>query len=382
MYFRRFLTLVLLIAPSTYTDLQAQKTVIHAGQLIDPARGTITRNQYIVVDGERIVSVGAKQPAIPGATTIALPNLTLLPGLIDAHVHLVIGGPVRANAQAALRTGFTTLVDLGARSTRLLQIRDSMAADTIPEPRVHAAGIWIGTKNGVCEFNGIGLAGGPDAFRARVRENIDAGADIIKVCVTGWPATAHANPAEVEIAQDALDAVVRDAHAASKLVVAHAISLGGVQASLRAGVDGLAHAAYVDSATAAQMRARNMFLIPTLASLTANDTSATARDLVAAVRLAHRTGVPLVFGTDGGVLPHGEKVAEFKAMIQAGLTPAQAVRSATVDAARMLRLDSIAAITPGKVADLIAVEGNPLQDIEALGRVRFVMARGRIVMRP
>jgi imidazolonepropionase-like amidohydrolase len=381
MRFRRFLML-LLVAAVSYTDLPAQKTVIHAAQLVDPARGTSTRNQYIVVNGDRIVSVSAKKPDTQGAGTIALPALTLLPGLIDAHVHLVIGGPVRDNARAALRAGFTTVIDLGARSTRLLQIRDSMAADTLPAPRVHAAGIWVGTKNGVCEFNGIGLAGGPDAFRTRVRENIAAGANIIKVCITGWPADAHAQPAEYEIADSSLAAAVEEAHAAGRLVVAHAISLGGVKAALRAGVDGLAHAAYIDAATADQLRSRNAFMIPTLASLTAGDSSAVARDLFAAVRVARQHGVALIFGTDGGVLPHGDKIAEFRALIQAGMTPAQALRSATVDAASMLKLDSIGAIAPGKIADLIAVEGNPLQDIEALGRVRFVMARGRIVVQP
>lgn len=380
--FASAVTLAVCCLCTAVAHVQGQRTIVHAARLVDPASGKITRDRYIVVEGDRVVGVEGRRPALDGAETIELGQLVVLPGLIDAHVHLAIGGPVRDNAMAALRAGFTTVVDLGAQTTRLLQVRDSINAGSIPGPHVVAAGIWVGTKNGVCEFNGVGLAGGPEAFRARVRENLAAGADLIKVCVTGWPATAHANPSEVEIAADALDAVVQEAHAAGKLVVAHAIGLAGVQASLRAGVDGLAHAAYIDAATAGQMRAKKMFMIPTIASLTANDTSAVATDLVAALKLAHRNGVALAFGTDGGVLPHGEKITEFKALIAAGFTPAEALRSATVDAARLLHLEKIGGIAPGLAADVIAVDGNPLQDVDALGRVRFVMARGKVVVRP
>ena len=281
-------------------ELPAQPTVVRAGRLVDPVTGTTTRNQFVVVENGRIISVGSTVPVLKDARAIDLSALTVLPGLIDAHVHLVIGGPVRDNALATLHAGFTTVVDLGARTTRLLRIRDSINLGIIVGPRVLAAGIWVGTKNGVCEFNGIGIDG-PDAFRSRVQENVREGADVIKVCVSGWPAGAHARPAEYEIADDALAAVVRESHERGRLVIAHDISLGGVRAGLRAGIDGLAHAAYLDSATAIAVRDRRVFLIPTLASLTAGDTSAVSRDLIASTRLAHALGVPFVFGTDGGV---------------------------------------------------------------------------------
>ena len=376
------LTCALCVVGNGAAQVDGQRTVVHTAQLVDLAAGALAGDRYIVVEGDRIVSVTDRRPSLAGADLIELGQLAVLPGLIDAHVHLAIGGQPRDNAQAALRAGFTTLVDLGAQSTRLLQVRDSINTGAVPGPHVFAAGIWVGTKNGVCEFNGVGLSGGPEAFRARVRENLAAGADLIKVCVTGWPAAVHANPSDVEITADALDAVVQEAHAAGKLVVAHAIGLAGVQAALRAGVDGLAHTAYLDAATAAQMRTKHMFMISTLASLTANDTSAVARDLIGSLRLALRSGVPLAFGTDGGVLGHGDKITELKALIDAGLTPAQALRSATVDAARLLHLERVGGIAAGMSADVIAVEGNPLQDIGTLGRVRFVMARGRVVVRP
>jgi imidazolonepropionase-like amidohydrolase len=320
---------------------------------------------------------------VKDARTVDLSTFTVLPGLFDAHVHLVIGGPARDNALAILRAGFTTVVDLGARTTRLLRIRDSINAGSIPGPRVLAAGIWVGTKNGVCEFNGVGIEGGPDAFRARVRENVAGGAELIKVCVSGWPADSYARPDAFEIAEDALRAVVEEAHATRRLVVAHAISRGAARAAVRAGVDALAHAAFVDSATAHEMRRRGVFLIPTLASLTAGDTSIVSRALVEATRVAHRGGVPLVLGTDAGVLPHGRNAEEFRALNGAGVSPLDAIRSATVNAARAFRLsDSVGTIAVGMIADLIAVEGDPLTDLDALGRVRFVMAQGRVVKTP
>jgi imidazolonepropionase-like amidohydrolase len=365
------------------TELLAQPTVIRAGRLVDPLTGSVVSDRFVVVENDRITSIGTTPPVLKDARTIDLSRLTVMPGLMDAHVHLVIGGSVRDNALATLRAGFTTVVDLGARTTRLLAFRDSINAGRIPGPRVLAAGIWVGTKNGVCEFNGIGIEGPPDAFRARVRENVEAGADVIKVCVSGWPADAHARPAEYEMDELALRAAVREAHESKRLVLAHDISLGGVRAGLLAGIDGLAHAAYLDSVTAIAIRERGVFIVPTLASLTAGDSSAVARDLIASMRTAHRVRVPFVFGTDGGVLPHGQKIEEFRAIRALGLTPLEAIRAATVNAARAFRMaDSVGTIAPGMFADLIAVDGNPLQDLEALGRVRFVMARGRVIVQP
>jgi imidazolonepropionase-like amidohydrolase len=240
--------------------------------------------------------------------------------------------------------------------------------------------MWIGRKDGVCEFNGIGIAGGAEAFRARVRENVGAGANLIKACVSGWPADAYARPGEYEMPDSVLAAVVTEAHRLGRKVIAHDISLAGVQAALRAGVDGLAHAAYVDSATAAQMRTKGMFLIPTLASLVGDDTSQASRALAAAVRRTYDAGVKLVFGTDGGVLPHGRNAEEFVSLARTGIPAWALIQAATIGAAQALGLaDSLGVIAPGMSADIIAVEGDPMADVSALQRVRFVMSRGRIV---
>lgn len=243
-----------------------------------------------------------------------------------------------------------------------------------------AAGIWVGVKNGVCDFNGIGLTGGADAFRERIRANATAGAEVTKLCVSGWPSEAFADPPKFEIPEDVLRASVTEAHALHRIVVAHDISLSGVQAAIRSGVDGLAHTALLDASIAAALRDRGIFMVSTLASLTAGDTSRVAPGLVQSLALAHRTGVKIVFGTDGGVLPHGRNAEEFLALARAGLTPLEAIRTATLNAAAAYRLaDSVGAIRQGMVADIVLVPGDPLSDPTKLGHPQLVLRAGRVV---
>jgi imidazolonepropionase-like amidohydrolase len=290
---------------------------------------------------------------------------------------------VRDNARADLHAGFTTVADLGALTHRLLRLRDSINAGEIEGPRVLAAGIWVGTKGGVCEFTGIGIAGDSDAFVQRVQENIAAGANLTKVCLSSWPAAAFASPDSVEVSPATLRAIVEASHRAGRPVVAHAISRGSVRTALDAGVDGLAHTAYVDPPTAEAMRHRGMWMIPTLASLTGSDSGAASRGLREAIGVVHRAGVPLVFGTDGGVLPHGQGAEELRALVAAGISPMVALRSATVEAARALGIsDTVGVVAVGMSADFIAVPGDPARDITVMRAVRLVVARGRVVRQP
>ena len=364
---------------------QRAHLAIKAARVLDPRSGTFAGPSVVLVNGARIADVLPASRFHPDMSdsVLDLGDLTLLPGLIDSHVHLVIGNGIRRAALADLQAGFTTVVDLGATSFQVLRVRDSINAGLIPGPRVLAAGLWIGIKGGICEFTGIGVSGGPEQFRARVRENAAAGADLIKLCVSSWTRDAFANPEKFEIPEDDLAASIDEAHRLGKLVVGHDISLAGVRAALRYGIDGLAHAAYVDSWIAAELARRKVFMIPTLASLTAGDTSRAAPALVAAVARAYRARVPLVFGTDGGVLPHGRNAEEFLAMAGAGISPRDALRAATVNAAKAWRLaDSVGLIAKGMVADMIAVRGDPVTDLRVLSRVPFVMARGRVVATP
>lgn len=381
-----FLSILLMSGSASTSQAQdpTPRTVVYAARVLDVVNGRYQGPSALLIRGTRIADLLPRSSFTPRSTdtVIDLGDATLLPGLIDAHVHLTIGGRMGANATAALNAGFTTLVDLGARGYNPLRFRDSINAGLRPGPRVLAAGLWIGAKNGVCEFNGIGIAGGPDLFRQRVQQNDSAGADVTKLCITGWPATAFNEPLAAELDAATIAAVVAESHARHKIVLAHDIGLRGVQLALDARVDGLAHAALLDSATVARMAAQKMFMIPTLESLTAGDTSPVAAALYRSVALAYRRGVPLVFGTDGGVLPHGANAKEFSALARAGVSPIDAIRTATINSARVFGLaDSVGTIIKGKIADLIAVRGDPLTDIHALESPFFVMARGVVVPR-
>ena len=367
-------------APAQRMDLAVRST-----RILDVERGRYREPSVLLVSGTRIVGIvpAAQFDARTASRVIDVGDMTIVPGLIDAHVHLAIGGPVRTNTLADLRAGFTTVADQGALTTRLLSLKDSINAGQIEGPRVLAAGVWVGTKGGVCEFTGIGIAGGADAFVERVRQNVGAGANLTKVCLSPWPAASHAAPDTVEIPSDVLRAIVEASHSARRPVTAHAISRGAALAALNAGVDGLVHAAYVDSSLAAAMRAKGMWMSPTIASLTAGDTSVVARALVAAVRTAHSGGLTIVFGTDGGVLPHGQGVQEMEALVAAGLSPLEVVRAATINAARALAIaDSVGRLDAGMSADFVAIRGDPLRDIGALRNVGLVVSRGRVAVAP
>ena len=360
----------------------AGDVVVLAGRILDPISGKYTPPSAIVVRENRIAEVIPRSRFKPKSTDsiIDLSSMTILPGLIDAHVHLGIGGTVANNARADLDAGFTTVANLGALTNRMLRLRDSINAGFIAGPRVLSSGRWIGTQGGVCEFNGLGISGGPDAFRQRVKEDSDAGADLIKVCVSGWPAASFAQPDKYEIADSALAAVVTEAHARGKRVVAHDISSGGIRAGIKYGIDGLAHTGYLDDELARELARSKIYMITTLTSLTRRDTSVVGRELARSIGIAQKAKVQIVFGTDGGVLPHGRNAEEFLTLARAGLSALDGIRAATVNAAAALGIqDSVGMVVLRMSADMIAVEGDPLADLSVLQNVKWVMLRGRVV---
>jgi len=371
----------LMLAPSAPAS-QGSDVVLRAAHWLDVAAAQLRGPVILQVSGGKITKIGAPGDFAPSGPVADLGGVTLLPGLIDAHVHMQLGGGLpRDNARATLRAGFTTVVDLGATSDVVLRLRDRIASGALEGPRILGAGRWVGKQGGICEFGGIGVPGGPEAYRARVREDVAAGADLIKLCVSTWLADAFSRPEEYEISEAALAAAVDEAHRAGRLAVAHAISLGSVRAALRARVDGLAHAAYLDAATARELRDRGVFMTPTLVSLAGDPRDPAAKALRTAVAAARDAGVRLVFGTDSGVLPHGENGREFAALVDAGIPTIEAIRSATINAAGAYRLgDQLGQIKVGYRADLIGIDGDPLSDVRSLMRPSFVMVDGRVVV--
>jgi imidazolonepropionase-like amidohydrolase len=303
---------------------------------------------------------------------------TILPGLIDAHVHLTLSGEPAENAAATLAAGFTTVVDLGSTQGAAARLRDRIAAREIVGPTVIAAGSWIGAKGGVCEFGGATVSTATEAG-TRARDDVQAGADILKICVTGWAADAVAHPDSVELKSAAITSVLETARRARKPVYAHAISQAGALLAARRGVRALAHTPVVDPAGVSILKRRGTYVISTVATVPRG----TARDRVSgSLRLLQKAGVPIVLGTDAGVLRHGGNAEELVALTEIGLSPLEALRAATVSAGALIQRPRLGEIVAGANADFVIVEGDPLQDISVVQRPVFVIKGGIIVRQP
>jgi len=353
-------------------------TRIRAARLVDVEAGLIRNDMLIELRGDRMVAVRPAGEAAPQANEMVFDQtVTVVPGLIDAHVHLTLGA-ADSSCQATLRAGFTTVQDLGALDYANLALRAAIDAGKAVGPRIVASGPWLGVAGGTCDFNGIGVRG-VEGFRARVKEDVRRGVDVIKVCVTGWPRDGFEHPDSVETAREELAAVISEAHAAGRKVAAHAIGEAGVRLAVDAGADVIVHAGFADDATLESMRRKGVYLIPTLTSFAPARGEAYVQALFERMRHIFASGVAVAFGTDAGVIPHGTNAREFTWMVRLGVSPLAALRSATMDAAKLLGWsDKVGSIAPGRYADLIAVRGNPLEDVAALERVVFVMKGGQV----
>lgn len=401
-----------------------QQIVIHAGRLIaDPARPA-QGPSTIVIAGDRIQSVAAGlQPAPPGARLVDLSSRTVVPGLIDMHVHLSgdPGGDYRdeavetdawavltgvRNARTTLRAGFTTVRDLGSVPEVIFALRRGTAQGWIEGPRVIAAGAPVSIIGGHGDVSGFrrevvealqlrNTCTGPAECAARVREFARGGADVIKFTATGGVLSQQARGLEAHFTDEEMRAIVTTAHSLGLRVAAHAHGARGIAAAARAGVDSIEHGTFADRDAVAAMRANKAAFVPTLMAFTGirerlgtgvftPQVEVKVRETIAqvgaAARAARAAGVPVVFGTDAAVFEHGRNAEEFRLLVDlVGMSPAEAIASATTAAARLLGMENeIGRIAPGFSADIIAVEGDPLQDIGALQRVRFVIVRGRI----
>ncbi|GBF58577.1 imidazolonepropionase [Candidatus Phycosocius bacilliformis] len=405
---------------------EAAVTYIHVGRLIaEPGALPATAKTLIIRDGKiEAIRDGYVAP-VGDAQLVDLKTKTVLPGLIDSHVHLlselsprsqldavtkeesdlVLDGLI--NAQKTLQAGFTTVVDLGAGDHHtIFALRNQIAAGRLLGPRILAAGAAISPTGGHGDIHGYredimhvlgpeSVCNGVDDCRRAVREQVKAGADIIKVTATGGVLSNTASGLSQQFFDDELKAIADTAHLLGKTITAHAHGKGGIEAALRSGFDSIEHSSYADAETFALYKAKNACMVPTLlAGTTVTEMAKVGGTLTGAqaakaltvgplmidmASKARKAGVCVVFGTDSGVSRHGDNAREFELMVQAGFTPTEALRSATVGGAAHLGLSSqIGTLEPGKAADLIAVTGDPLSDVSVLRKVEFVMVGGRI----
>ncbi|MCU1305596.1 MAG: Pro-Hyp dipeptidase [Acidobacteriaceae bacterium] len=409
-----FTTLLLAVSSFAQTTAAKPRTVIHAAKLFDAKAGRVLTNQYIVIEGDKIVSVGGAAPA--GAKVIELPNV--LPGLIDVHTHitgdpyhfgyeeLALSVPQEAlngavNAKTTIEAGFTTIRNLGAGGFTEVALRDTINSGALPGPRILASGPPLGITGGHCDSNLLpyeyhykaeGVADGIAAVQAKVRENIKYGADVIKICATGGVLSKGDDPQASQYSLEEMKAIVADAHRLGRKVAAHAHGLQGIIWASEAGVDSIEHGSYIDDAGIATLKKNGTYMVPTIYL---NDWLLENMDKigfpaiykqkmidVAAVsekNMAHAmvSGVKIAFGTDAAVYPHGLNARQFAKYVKMGLTPTQALQTATVNAADLLGWSNkVGSIEAGKWADIIAVDGDPTQDVTTLEHVKFVMKGG------
>ncbi len=398
----------------------SKMVVIHAGRLLDVKTGTTFANQTIVIQGDKIASVGADAQIPAGAQVVDLSNATVLPGLIDAHTHitfnpnfgysrLAISVPREAligarNARVTLNAGFTTIRNVGASGYSDVALRDAINAGDVPGPRMLVSGPALSITGGHCDNNLLpfeyhaqseGVADGVEAVQHKVREIIKYGADVIKVCATGGVLSHGDNPQASQYTLEEMKAIVADAHRLGRKVAAHAHGAQGIRWASEAGVDSIEHGSYIDDAAIAEMKKNGTYLVPTLYLAdwflenaekigTPAELIAKGREVMPAARKnvarAIAAGVKFGFGTDAAVYPHGLNAHEFAVMVKLGLTPLQAIQAATINDADLLGWsDKVGTIEPGKWADIVAVDGDPLADVTTLERVKFVMKGGEVV---
>jgi imidazolonepropionase-like amidohydrolase len=410
--------LLLTIAAALAPAEDGAITSVAARRLLDVESGRILENQVVEVRDGKIAAVRARRP--DETPTHDLGDATLLPGLIDCHVHLVGGEEMTpdehlketaaraaiegvANAKKTLEAGFTTVRDLGSRDFADVALRDAIAAGRVPGPRMLVAVKSLSSTGGHGDRNDLPLdvsverydaiADGPDEIRRRVRENVKFGADWIKILATGGVMSAGTDPKRADYTEEEIRAAVDAARERGRDVAAHAHGKEGILRAARAGVRSIEHASMLDDEAVALLKDRGTFIVPNpvtnafmlergaLGGYEAYQLEK-AREVyalkLASLRLAIRAGLPIAYGTDSGVQPHGQNARQFAIYVAAGMTPLEAIRSATTVAAALLRMESeIGRIAPGFAGDLVAVPGNPLTDITSLEHPLFVMKSGR-----
>lgn len=397
----------------------AQTSMIRCGRLLDVRTGQYTNNAVVLVESGLIKAINPTNPPA-GAATIDLSSATCLPGLIDTHTHIngdpTLSGARRlgtsvpkaaivgaANAKKTLLVGFTTLRNVGAAGYADVAVRDGINEGLIDGPRLFVSGPALGITGGHCDNNFFppemdyrsgGVADGPWAARAKVREVIKYGADLIKICATGGVLSKGDGVGTPQYTLEEMKAIVEEAHKLERKVAAHAHGTEGIKDAIRAGVDSVEHCSFID-AEGIELAKKNgtvlnfdiynddYILAEGLKNGLLPENIEKEKQVGKAQResflRAYRGGAKLGFGSDAGVYPHGDNWKQFPYMVEFGMRPYEAIRAATLTNAELLGMgQTLGTLEPGRYADIIAIDGDPLTDIRLMEKVRFVMKGGKV----
>jgi imidazolonepropionase-like amidohydrolase len=401
--------------------LAPKTVVVKAARALDVRTGAMIANAVIVIEGDRIRQIGSNLAVPANAEVIDLGSKTVLPGLIDSHTHLTfdlqtvgamgisLSVPRQAligarNARLTVEAGFTTVRNVGANGYADVALRDAINAGDVQGPRIVASGPSLGITGGHCDENFLpfefhhksdGVADGVPGVMQKTREVIKYGANVIKICSTGGVLSFGDDPKASQYTIEEMKAIVAEAHRAGRKVAAHAHGGDGIKLAVQAGVDSIEHGTYIDVEAVKMMKERGVYLVPTLYLVdwfmvnyerlrVPPPLVAKAKEVMPAMQkniaAAFKLGVPVAFGTDAAVYPHGLNGREFAVYVRMGMTPLQAIQTSTVHASKLLGMESdIGAIDAGRYADLIAVDGDPTKDVTELERVKWVMKGGAVV---
>jgi imidazolonepropionase-like amidohydrolase len=424
--------LVFILLSLGFSTVQAQDdptriTYVHCGGLIQVEEGVYDTAKTIIIHDDRISQIADGYLQVPDSVmAIDLRGSTVMPGLFDLHVHIekeyskdyylerfTLNPADRAYrsvkyAKRTLEAGFTTVRDLGGTGVNI-SLRDAINEGAVTGPRIFTAGRSIATTGGHADpTNGfkeelmgdpgplLGVVNGPLECRKAVRQRYKNGANVIKITATGGVLSVAADGLNPQFTEEELEAIVSTANDYGLLTAAHAHGDEGMQRAIRAGIHTIEHGTFMSDSTIQLMKDMGTYYVPTLTAgqavaeyaeipgyypeVVIPKARSVGPQIQSTFERAHAAGVKIAFGTDAGVFPHGQNAREFALMVQAGMSPIETIQSATTIAARLLGVDTdLGSLSPGKVADIIAVPGNPLQDIHLMENVTFVMQDGEVV---